>query len=422
MFLNYIFALPESGKRLLLRGRSGLRFQGRRLTCQFLFGCCSPLSNAHGRAAYWLNAALVLVVICSAVAVLYLTSGIGKKRIEPTISLDQEEVRKPAQRYKIPIPGRDSLQFAPGSLSDTVAHKGPVEEYSNPPSEAFGGQAPTPLERSVKSVRLAGPAGADHQQKVLSPRETEKRPAKEVERAGSIASREDVDPKLPADEKTGSQGIAPGPGVTAKAEKGSSRKVDKAAIHTDAEAGKRLFVKVQVANVREKPSTKSRVKFRLEMGDPVTVTNKRGGWGAVKLDDGRFGWVYHTLLADSIVPQKATGRATREIKAIRAEVISKDVAKVIFELNGPFSPQTMIVEGEKPRVVCDFFDAGLASDIGNSIEINNGIVAKIRTGIHKWPKIKVRVVLDLVPERNYEIDQFFFEKENYYVLVVKAKE
>jgi hypothetical protein len=27
-----------------------------------------------------------------------------------------------------------------------------------------------------------------------------------------------------------------------------------------------------------------------------------------------------------------------------------------------------------------------------------------------------------VPRRNYEIDQFFFEKENYYVLVVKAKE
>jgi hypothetical protein len=81
----------------------------------------------------------------------------------------------------------------------------------------------------------------------------------------------------------------------------------------------------------------------------------------------------------------------------------------------------MIVEGEKPRVVCDFFDAGLAPDIGYSIEVSNGIVEKIRTGIHKSPKFKVRVVLDLIPERNYEVDQFFFEKENYYVLVVKAK-
>jgi len=118
----------------------------------------------------------------------------------------------------------------------------------------------------------------------------------------------------------------------------------------------------------------------------------------------------------------ATARAAKEIKAIRPEVAAKDVAKVIFELNTPFSPQTMILEGEKPRVVCDFFDAGLAPDIGESIEVSNGILERIRTGMHKWPKFKVRVVLDLVPERNYEIDQSFFEKENYYVLVIKAKD
>jgi hypothetical protein len=370
-----------------------------------------------------LNSALVLLVICFAVTVLYLTSGIKDKRIQPVISVDQKEVSKPVQRYKILMPARESPQLDPDFSSDTVTHKGSAEEYSKPPSEAFGGQATTPLERSVKNVRLAGPAGAAHQEKVLFPPETEKRPVKEVEKAGSIATREDVDPKLPADEKAGAQGIAPGPDVTAKPEKGSSRKVDTAAVYTGGETGKKLFVKVQVANVREEPSTKSRVKFRLEMGDSVTVTGKRGGWGAVKLDDGRFGWVYHTLLADSFVPQKSTARrTTREIMAIRAEVASKDVAKVIFELNGPFPPQTMIVEGEKPRVVCDFFDVGLASDIGDSIEVNNGIIEKIRTGMHKWPKFKVRVVLDLVPERNYEIDQFFFEKENYYILVVKAKE
>ncbi|MBL7205922.1 MAG: SH3 domain-containing protein [Desulfobacteraceae bacterium] len=275
------------------------------------------------------------------------------------------------------MPARESVQLAPGSSSDTVAHEAPAEEYSKLPSEAIGNQAATPLKRNDNNARLASPAGAVDQQNVLSPPETEKRPVKEV---------------------------------------------DKASLQAGAETGKRLFVKVHVGNVREEPSTTSRVKFRLEMGDPVTVTGKRGGWVAVKLDDGRFGWVYHTLLTDSIVPQKATARATREIKAIRPEVAAKDVAKVIFELNGPFPPQTMIVEGEKPRVVCDFFDAGLASDIGDSIEVNNGIVEKIRTGMHKWPEFKVRVVLDLVPERNYEVDQIFFEKENYYVLVVKAKE
>jgi len=399
-----------------------MRFQGRRLTRQFLFGCCSPLLNAHGRAAYWLNAALVLLVICSVVAVLFIRSGIRNKRIQPIISLDQKEVSKPVQRYKIPMPARESVQLAPGSSSDTGTHEAPTAEYSKLPSEEIGSQATTPLERSDNNARLASPAGVVDQQDVLTSPETDKRAVKDVEKGGSIATREDIDPKLPADKKAVAQEIAPGPDVTAKTEKGSSRKVDKAPLQAGAETGKRLYVKVYVGNVREEPSMTSRVKFRLEMGDPVTVTGKRGGWVAVKLDNGRFGWVYHTLLTDSIVAQKATDRITREVKAIRPEVAAKGVVKVVFELNGPFPPQTMIVEGKKPRVVCDFFDAGFASDIGDSIEVNNGIVEKIRTGVHKWPKFKIRVVLDLVPERNYEVDQIFFEKENYFVLEVKAKE
>jgi len=355
------------------------------------------------------------------VAVLFITSGIRNKRIEPIISLDQKEVRKPAQRYKIHMPARESVQLAPGSSSDTGTREVLSEDHSKLPSEAIGSQATTPLERT-DNARLAGPAGAVVQQNVLTSPKTEKRAVKDVEKGGSIATREDLDRKPPADKKVVAQEIAPGTDVTAKTEKESSRKVDEASLQASAETGKRLYVKVYVGNVREEPSTTSRVKFRLEMGDPVTVTGKRGGWVAVKLDNGRFGWVYHTLLTESIVAQKATDSITMEVRAIRSEVAAKGVVKVVFELNGHFPPQTMIVEGKKPRVVCDFFDAGLASDIGDSIEVNNDIIEKIRTGVHKWPKFKVRVVLDLVPERNYEVDQIFFEKENYFVLEVKAKE
>jgi len=421
MFLSHIYMSPARGKALL-SGTFGMRFQGWSLTHPFSFGCCSPLSNARGRVAYWLIAVLVLLAIFSTVAIFYLKSGESSNRVQPIISPDQKEVSKPPQRYKIPMPARESVQVAPGSSSDTVAHEAPVENYSKLPLETIGSQATTPLEKSVKNVRLGSPAGAVDQQNVFPPPETEKRRVKVVEKESSIATRQDVDRKLSADEKVEAQGIAAGPDVTSKTEKGSSHKVGKASLQAGAETGKRLFVKVHVGNVREAPSMTSRVKFRLEMGDLVTVTGNRRGWVSVKLDNGRFGWVYHTLLTDSIVPQEAMAMATREIKAIRPEVAAKDVAKVIFELNGPFPLQTMIVEGEKPRVVCDFFDAGLASEIGDIIEVNDGIVEKIRTGLHKWPKSKVRVVLDLVPGRNYEVDKIFLDKQNYYVLVVKAKE
>jgi SH3-like domain-containing protein len=419
MFLT-ILALPSSVKRLLPDGTSGMRFQGRSLTRQFLSRRCSPLSNNHGRASYWLNAALVLLVICSAVAVLYFTRGIRNERAQPTVLLDQKESGEPAKRYKVSMPDREAVKLAPGSSSDTAAREGRTTGAFKIPSEATGGQATTPLKKT-DNMRLASTAGTADQQDESSPAQIEKQPAMEVEKESSIATREDAGSKLLPGQKSGAQGVVPGPDVTAKTKKGVSHEVDKTSFKESSETGKTLFVRVRAGNVREEPSTTSNVKFRLEMGDPVTMTGKRGGWVAIKLDDGRFGWVYHTLLADSIVPQKAPARANKEIKAIRPEIAAKDVAKVIFELNGPFPPQTMIVEGEKPRVVCDFFDAGLAPDIGYSIEVSNGIVEKIRTGIHKSPKFKVRVVLDLIPDRNYEVDQFFFEKENYYVLVVKAK-
>ena len=420
MFLT-IFALPAIGKKLLPNETSGMRVQGRHLTYQVFFGCSSPLSNAHGRAAFWLSAALALLVICSVMAVLYFTSGIRNKRTQPAVSLDQKEGDKPAKLYKISMPARKAVQIAPGSLSDTATRETPAEGDSEIPSEAIGGQMPTALERT-DNQRIAGPDGDAYQQNKSSPTQIDKQSVKETEKGSSIAAREDVDPKLSPGQKEGAQEVPTGLDVAAKTEKGVSHEVDKAASQAGAEAGKRLFVKVHIGNVREEPSMTSRVKFRLKTGDPVTVTGKRRGWVSVKLDDGRFGWVYHTLLTDSIVPQEATPRAAKTIKMIRREVAAEDVAKVIFELNGPFSPETMIVEGENPRVVCDFFNAGFAPDIPDSIEINNGIVEKIRTGVHKWPKFKVRVVLDLVPGRNYEIDEIFLEKENHYVLVVKTKE
>jgi len=156
MFLSHIYMSPARGKALL-SGTFGMRFQGWSLTHPFSFGCCSPLSNARGRVAYWLIAVLVLLAIFSTVAIFYLKSGESSNRVQPIISPDQKEVSKPPQRYKIPMPARESVQVAPGSSSDTVAHEAPVENYSKLPLETIGSQATTPLEKSVKNVRLGSP-------------------------------------------------------------------------------------------------------------------------------------------------------------------------------------------------------------------------------------------------------------------------
>ncbi len=78
----------------------------------------------------------------------------------------------------------------------------------------------------------------------------------------------------------------------------------------------------------------------------------------------------------------------------------------------------MVIEGEVPRVVCDFPAARLAPGVKQNLPVKTGVVKRIRVGVHKGQKPKVRVVLDLKDGQSYAVEQFFFEKENYYAIMV----
>jgi quercetin dioxygenase-like cupin family protein len=64
----------------------------------------------------------------------------------------------------------------------------------------------------------------------------------------------------------------------------------------------------------------------------------------------------------------------------------------------------------------------LAQGVKKTFSVTTDVVKGIRVGVHKDPKPKVRVVLDLNPGHNYEVEQFFFEKENYYALRISSAE
>jgi len=168
----------------------------------------------------------------------------------------------------------------------------------------------------------------------------------------------------------------------------------------------------------------SGVKFRIENGCSLTVTGKEDGWYAVQMDDGRSGWAYHTLLADSLVPRRENGtqgQAVRKIESIHPEAPIDNTAKVVFRLSGSPAPEVTMIEEGRPRVVCDFLDANIAPVMGRRIEVGNGIIETIRIGLHKWPQQKVRVVLDLVPEQSYQLETSFVDKEKGYVLAIKTE-
>ncbi len=90
---------------------------------------------------------------------------------------------------------------------------------------------------------------------------------------------------------------------------------------------------------------------------------------------------------------------------------------VLFRLNEFSPPVVSVIEKDKPRVLCDFMDMNMGPSVEKNILANSKYVERIRTAKHTDPK-KVRVVLDLVPSRDYDLQQVFFRNDNLFVLIV----
>ena len=109
------------------------------------------------------------------------------------------------------------------------------------------------------------------------------------------------------------------------------------------------------------------------------------------------------------------------IKDIYAQKIAEQTIQVVFELGDKCPPEIFVLEGDEPMVVCDFIDTIIATGKKYPIEYGGDILKRIRVGIHNKPVKKTRVVLDLVGDQNYSVDQIFYEKRNHYVLIIKAQ-
>lgn len=107
------------------------------------------------------------------------------------------------------------------------------------------------------------------------------------------------------------------------------------------------------------------------------------------------------------------------IKGIHVEKTSENETRVAFELNSNHPPKTFVIEGEKPRIVCDFRDATLAKGIDSPIEIDDAFVKRIRIGIHQSPNPKVRIVVDLVDGSAISVKQIFYKQNNFYVIFIQ---
>ena len=161
------------------------------------------------------------------------------------------------------------------------------------------------------------------------------------------------------------------PEVSVSTEKKSASSLEKS-VGAKAESvlkdPKGMTVMVAVGNIRKGPSVKNKVVFTVAGGDALQVTDQKGNWYAVRLDNDRSGWAHRSLFqgasapSSKIVPSSPKGgKGKNVINGIRTVVTDPNQAQIIFELSGYHPPEIMVLEGEVPRVVCDFFGGAIGA-------------------------------------------------------------
>jgi SH3-like domain-containing protein len=391
--------------------------------------------SSRGSAAIWLIAAICFAVVFLGIVTLLLwnkTSDGKPPTVPATISREvrepiksfavsnkrPEESEKPVQKPVAPSEDGFTEKPDPSAQEPLNADPSRIQDVTpdDPPgngvlSQDLKKQAPSVLSENHKTPKAPPPPP------------TVKPPL--------VAENSKVtDKTLPSDVEKPSPASLPEVSVpTEKTPAPVSEKPVATKHESVGKAPKEMTVVVVVGNVRKGPSVKEKVLFTVARGDSLQVTDQKGNWYAVRLDDGRSGWAHRTLLhgpSGSLSKKAASspksGTKKFMINGIRTVVTDPNHAQIIFELNGYHPPEIMVIEGEVPRVVCDFFSARLAPGVKKNLSVKTGVVKRIRVGVHKGSKPKVRVVLDLNAGQNYAVEQFFFEKENYYALMVNSGE
>ncbi len=179
-------------------------------------------------------------------------------------------------------------------------------------------------------------------------------------------------------------------------------------------------VGVATGRVRKEPNPQADIVFRLSKGTQVRVKGLQQNWFLIEDAKGRSGWAHQKLFVPVNTNMPGTPPSPIVIKAVRHLTVSKQTEKVLFELSGFQPPQTFTVNGDRPRMVCDFNRARLGPGVNQQVTVNGTLIKDIRIAHHQGPTSKVRIVLDLVPERAYEVEQIFYRQESQFILILNS--
>ncbi|SDO79871.1 AMIN domain-containing protein [Desulforhopalus singaporensis] len=94
---------------------------------------------------------------------------------------------------------------------------------------------------------------------------------------------------------------------------------------------------------------------------------------------------------------------------------------VKFHLNDYDLPRVSVQEQEQPRIYCDFTNPKHDTTVEETILPQGDFVRKIHIETRGMPEL-LRVVIDLVPGKNYDLRQVLFKADRLFVLVITELE
>ncbi len=130
--------------------------------------------------------------------------------------------------------------------------------------------------------------------------------------------------------------------------------------------------------------------------------------------------VVETTVESLPVPAVETGPSPDPLlSSVSFEDTSDKGEMVLFKLNGFYPPVVSGEEDGTPKVVCNFAGTRLAESVVREQATNGKYIREVRSERIDDSDL-VRVTLNLVANKNYDLQQVFFKEDNLFVIIVNS--
>ncbi len=107
------------------------------------------------------------------------------------------------------------------------------------------------------------------------------------------------------------------------------------------------------------------------------------------------------------------------LSEVNFENTSNKGEMVLFKLNGFYPPEVSGEENGTPRVTCLFAGARMGIDLVKEQMPHGEFIEKILVE-QENATAPIKVILELVPNKNYDLQQVFFKEDNLFVIIVNS--